>query len=45
LAQLGRAFFRDITEECFQRDLFHSVDDLKIAIQDYLDHRDSNPEP
>jgi transposase len=38
---VGR-FFRDITEERIRRGVFHSVDDLKTAIQEYLYHRNSN---
>ena len=41
---VGR-FFRDITEERIRRGLFHSVDDLKTAIQGYLDQRNTNPKP
>jgi hypothetical protein len=41
---LVERFFRDITEERIRRGVFHSVDDLKTAIQDYLDHR-NNPKP
>jgi transposase len=42
---LVERFFRDITVERIRRGVFHSVDDLKTAIQDYLDHRNSNPKP
>jgi transposase len=42
---LVERFFRDITEERIRRGVFHSVDDLKTAIQEYLDHRNSNPKP
>ena len=42
---LVERFFRDITEERIRRGVFHSVDDLKTAIKDYLDHRNSNPKP
>ena len=34
---LVERFFRDIAEERIRRGVFHSVDDLKTAIQDYLD--------
>ena len=42
---LVERFFRDITEERIRRGVFHSGDDLKAAIQDYLDHRNNNPKP
>lgn len=42
---LVERFFRDITEERIRRGVFHSVDDLKTAIQEYLDHRNGNPKP
>jgi transposase len=42
---LVERFFRDITEERIRRGVCHSVDDLKAAIMDYLDHRNDNPKP
>jgi hypothetical protein len=42
---LVERFFRDITEERIRRGVFHSVDDLKTAIHEYLDHRNNNPKP
>lgn len=42
---LVERFFRDITVERIRRGVFHSVDDLKAAIQDYLDQRNTNPKP
>jgi len=42
---LVERFFRDITEERIRRGVFHSVDDLKAAIMEYLDHRNDNPKP
>jgi hypothetical protein len=42
---LVERFFRDITEERIRRGVFRSVDDLKVAIQEYLDHRHANTKP
>jgi len=42
---LVERFFRDITVERIRRGVFHSVDDLKTAIQEYLDQRNNNPKP
>ena len=42
---LVERFFRDITVERIRRGVFHSVDDLKAAIHEYLDHRNNNPKP
>jgi hypothetical protein len=36
---LVERFFRDITEEQIRRGVFHSVDELKAAIMQYLEHR------
>lgn len=38
-------FFRDITVDRIRRGVFHSVDDLKAAIMEYLEHRNENPKP
>ncbi len=40
---LVERFFRDITEEQIRRGVFHSVDELKAAIMQYLEHRNANP--
>ena len=42
---LVERFFRDITEEQIRRGVFRSVDELKKAIKEYLDHRNANPKP
>jgi transposase len=42
---LVERFFRDITEERIRRGVFHSVDELKEAILQYLEHRNANPKP
>ena len=42
---LVERFFRHITEERIRRGVFRSVDELKVAIQEYLDHRNANPKP
>lgn len=42
---LVERFFRDITEERIRRGVFHSVDELKGAIMQYLEHRNANPKP
>lgn len=42
---LVERFFRDITEEQIRRGVFHSVDELKAAIMQYLEYRNTNPKP
>jgi hypothetical protein len=42
---LVERFFRDITEARIRRGVFRSVDELKAATQEYLDHRNANPKP
>jgi transposase len=42
---LVERFFRDITEERIRRGVFHSVEELKQAIMQYLEHRNANPKP
>ncbi len=42
---LVERFFRDITEEQIRRGVFRSVDELKTAIMQYLEHRNANPKP
>ena len=42
---LVERFFRDITEERIRRGVFRSVDELKLAIMQYLEHRNSHPKP
>lgn len=42
---LVERFFRDITEEQIRRGVFRSVDELKAAIMQYLEHRNANPKP
>lgn len=42
---LVERFFRDITEERIRRGVFRSVDELKQAIMQYLDHRNRHPKP
>lgn len=42
---LVERFFRDITEERIRRGVFRSVDELKTAIMEYLEHRNDNPKP
>lgn len=42
---LVERFFRDITEERIRRGVFHSVEELKAAIMEYLEHRNANPKP
>lgn len=42
---LVERFFRDITEEQIRRGVFRSVDELKSAIAQYLEHRNANPKP
>lgn len=40
---LVERFFRDITEDQIRRGVFRSVDELKAAIMQYLEHRNANP--
>ncbi|HBZ30863.1 MAG TPA: IS630 family transposase, partial [Nitrosomonas nitrosa] len=42
---LAERFFRDITEEQIRRGVFRSVDELKAAINHYLEHRNTDPKP
>lgn len=42
---LVERFFRDITEERIRRGVFRSVDELKEAIMQYLEHRNTHPKP
>ncbi len=42
---LVERFFRDITEERIRRGVFRSVDELKLAIMQYLEHRNAQPKP
>lgn len=42
---LVERFFRDITEERIRRGVFRSVDELKLAIMQYLEHRNTHPKP
>jgi hypothetical protein len=36
-------FFRDITEERIRRGVFRSAEKLKVAIMQYLEHRNVHP--
>ena len=38
-------FFRDITERCIRRVVFHSVADLEEAILEYVEIHNENPKP
>lgn len=38
-------FFRDLTENQLQHDVFHSVADLEHAIATYLDEHNQQPKP
>ena len=42
---LVERFFRDITVERIGRGVFRSVDELKSAIMDYLEHHNADPKP
>ncbi|MDD5581038.1 MAG: IS630 family transposase [Methylobacter sp.] len=42
---LVERFFRDITEERIRRGVFRSVDELKSAINDYVQQRNAHPQP
>ena len=38
-------FFRDLTEKRIRRGVFRDVEDLIMAIGDYIDHHNRNPKP
>ena len=38
-------FFRDLTDKCVRRGVFHSVPELQQSIQNYIDHHNRNPKP
>ena len=38
-------FFRDITERCIRRGVFHSVADLEEAILEYIEIHNEKPKP
>ena len=38
-------FFRDITEQRLRRGIFHDVEELIMAIRDYIDKHNDNPKP
>jgi hypothetical protein len=38
-------FFRDLTEKRIRRGVFRDVEDLIMAIGDYIDHHNSKPKP
>jgi transposase len=38
-------FYRDLTEKCIRRGVFHSVKELQQAIRDYIDQHNQNPKP
>ena len=45
MAQSGRAVVRDLTDKAIRRGVFHSVNDLVTAIEDYLKVNNDNPQP
>jgi len=38
-------FFRDLTEQRLRRGIFRDVEELVIAIGDYIDKHNDNPKP
>lgn len=38
-------FFRDLTDKCIRRGIFHSVAELQQAIRGYIDQHNQNPKP
>src|SRR5262249_27231406 len=42
---LAERFFGLITEDAIRRGIFRSVGDLKLAIENYLDHHNADPKP
>jgi transposase len=38
-------FFRDLTDKCIRRGVFHSVGELQQAIRAYIDQHNQNPKP
>ena len=42
---LVERWFRDLTDKAIRRGVFHSVDDLITAIEDYLEANNGNPKP
>jgi len=38
-------FFRDLTDKCIRRGVFHSVPELQQAIRVYIDRHNQNPKP
>jgi transposase len=42
---LVERWFRDLTAKAIRRGVFHSVDDLVAAIEDYLKANNDNPKP
>ena len=38
-------FFRDLTEQRLLRGIFHDVEELIMAIGDYIDKHNDNPKP
>ncbi len=42
---LVERWFRDLTDKAIRRGVFHSVNDLITAIEDYLEANNGNPKP
>jgi len=38
-------FFRDLTEKRIRRGVFHDVEELIVAIEDYIEHHNRAPKP
>jgi transposase len=38
-------FFRDLTDKCLRRGVFHNVKELEQSIQHYIDEHNRNPKP
>jgi len=45
LAQPSGRLFRDLTEKCVRRGVFHSVAELQASIRNYIDEHNRHPKP
>lgn len=41
----GERFFRDLTEKCVRRGVFHNVAELQASIRNYIDEHNRHPQP
>ena len=45
IVNLVERLFAEITRQRIRRGVFKSVDDLEVAITEWLEHRNANPKP